>query len=116
MFGKKKREEATPPAPSPPPDTPTVSAPAPAPSVARQPLWTDIPDECGECGARVNHAEAYFAPQPRCPFCEAPLPCKPFASQALPAAGDLNGLMSSLTAFAGTDNALDGATVETSTT
>lgn len=61
MFGKKDE-------PTPPPQ---------APQPPRQPLWQDIPDQCAHCGARVNQAEEIYAPQPKCAFCNEPLPCKP---------------------------------------
>jgi hypothetical protein len=40
-------------------------------------LWQNIPEQCTNCGARVDIAEAIRSPRPMCRFCDEPLPCEP---------------------------------------
>jgi hypothetical protein len=52
-------------------------APEPQPPPLGPVLWQNIPEQCTNCGARIDVAEAIRAPRPACRFCTEPLPCEP---------------------------------------
>lgn len=51
---------------------------APAGEAVTGPPWV-VPATCPHCGAAVNQAKAAMDPEPRCEYCEQPLPAQPRA-------------------------------------
>jgi hypothetical protein len=49
------------------------------PSAVEPVLWKPV-RRCPTCGAGVDEASADHDPNPRCQYCDEPLPCEPLAS------------------------------------
>ena len=49
------------------------------PGFGHDPIRWKVPDECPNCGARVDQSTESLAEHPTCHMCRAPLPCEPLA-------------------------------------
>jgi hypothetical protein len=61
--------------------------PPPPPDPMQQPPRWKVPTDCANCGAKVDQALQSRADQPRCRFCNEPLPCEALPPPAAPLTG-----------------------------